>query len=250
MNFLKPTLVALALVSVWGCQEKAAEATPVSIETEQQKQSYSLGASVGSYLKANLEKQAELGVPLDDAYIVSGLQDSLADKAQMTEEEIRAVLIAMEETLKINQQVKIETEAVDSLAKGAAFLAENAKKDGVTVTESGLQYVVLTAGEGDKPKATDTVKVHYKGTLTNGDVFDSSYERGEPATFPLNRVIAGWTEGVQLMSPGAKFKFTIPADIAYGPNGNPPTIPGNAVLEFEVELLEIQKAEEPVTVGE
>ena len=250
MNFLKPTLVALALVSVVGCQESTAEAKPVALETEQQKQSYSLGASIGSYLKGNLEKQAELDVPLDQSYIVAGLKDSLAGKALMTEEEIKDVLVAMETTLKANSQAKIETESSASLAEGEAFLAENAKKDGVIVTESGLQYVVITEGEGEKPVATDTVKVHYKGTFLNGDTFDSSYDRNEPAVFPLNRVISGWTEGVQLMSPGANYKFTIPSDLAYGSNGSPPRIPGHSVLEFEIELIEVQKPDAPVTVGE
>ena len=113
------------------------------------------------------------------------------------------------------------------------------------VTESGIQYEVLTAGEGDKPLAVDTVKVHYTGTFLNGEPFDSSYNgKGEPVVFSLNRVIKGWTEAVQLMSVGAKYKFTIPADLAYGTNGKPPSIPGNSVLEFEIELLEIQKAGE------
>lgn len=250
MNFLKPTLVALALVSVMGCQESTAESKPVVLESEQQKQSYSLGASIGAYLKGNLEQQAELNVPLEQSYIVAGLQDSLAGKALMTQEEIKAVLVAMETTLKVNRQAKIESESSASLAEGEAFLAENAKKDGVIVTESGLQYVVITEGEGDKPVATDTVKVHYKGTFLNGDTFDSSYDRNEPAVFPLNRVIAGWTEGVQLMSPGANYKFTIPSDLAYGSNGSPPRIPGHSVLEFEIELIEVQKPDAPVTVGE
>ncbi len=112
-----------------------------------------------------------------------------------------------------------------ALAEGEKFLADNAKVEGVQVTESGIQYQVLTAAEGDKPAATDTVTVHYKGTFLNGETFDSSYDRGQPAVFPLNRVIPGWTEGVQLMSVGSKYKFTIPSDLAYGPNGNPPRIP-------------------------
>ena len=108
---------------------------------------------------------------------------------------------------------------------------------------------MITAADGDKPLATDTVKVHYVGSLINGEQFDSSIERGQPAVFPLNRVISGWTEGVQLMSVGAKYKFAIPADLAYGPNGKPPTIPGNAVLQFEIELLEIQKSEPVAQLG-
>ncbi|HBY85112.1 MAG TPA: peptidylprolyl isomerase, partial [Colwellia sp.] len=150
----------------------------------------------------------------------------------------------LDTSMKEKQQAAAVAASEASLADGAKFLADNAKKEGVQVTESGIQYVVLTPGEGDKPLATDTVKVHYKGTFLNGETFDSSYERNEPAVFPLNRVIKGWTEGVQLMPLGAKYKFTIPSDLAYGPNGNPPRIPGNSVLEFEIELLEIQKAEE------
>ena len=121
---------------------------------------------------------------------------------------------------------------------------ENAKKEGVTVTESGLQYEVLSEGDGEKPVATDVVKVHYKGTLLDGTEFDSSYARNEPTTFPLNRVIAGWTEGLQLMSVGSKYKFTIPSELAYG-DRDLGKIPANSTLVFEVELLEIQNEEAP-----
>lgn len=164
-------------------------------------------------------------------------------------EEIKALMMSLDETMKAKQQELALKESEASLAEGQKFLEENAKKEGVKVTESGIQYVVLTEAEGDKPAATDTVKVHYKGTFLNGETFDSSYDRGEPAVFPLNRVISGWTEGVQLMSVGSKYKFTIPSDLAYGPNGNPPRIPGNSVLEFEIELLEIQKSEPAPQVG-
>ena len=252
MNFLKPTLVAVALVSVFGCQEaaKKEEAAPLTLESDQQKQSYSLGSSIGTYMKGNLEKQAELGLPLDSAYIISGFTDSLADKSLMTDDEVRTILMAMEATLKEKQQALNEEKTQAALAEGEKFLADNAKVEGVQVTDSGIQYQVLTAAEGDKPAATDTVTVHYKGTFLNGEIFDSSYKRGQPAVFPLNRVIPGWTEGVQLMSVGSKYKFTIPSDLAYGPNGNPPRIPGNSVLQFEIELLEIQKAAEPAKVGD
>ena len=125
--------------------------------------------------------------------------------------------------------------------EGERYLAENAQKEGVTVLPSGLQYVVLTEGTGAKPKATDRVKCHYEGRLTDGTVFDSSYRRGEPAVFPLNGVFAGWTEGVQLMGEGAKFRFFIPYQLAYGERGAGQSIPPYAALVFDVELIEVVK---------
>jgi len=251
MKLFKPTLIAVALLAVAGCQEgaKTEEAKAPVLDTEIQKQAYGLGASIGSYMQRNLDEHDKLGLALDKELIVRGFIDSINDKAVIEKEEIQALLTNLEKTMKAKQQEMSVKEAKESAALGQKFLEENAKKDGVKVTESGIQYLVLTEGAGDKPVATDTVKVHYKGTFLNGDTFDSSYERGEPAVFPLNRVIRGWTEGVQLMSVGSKFKFTIPSDLAYGPNGNPPRIPGNSVLEFEIELLEIQKAESAPQVG-
>jgi FKBP-type peptidyl-prolyl cis-trans isomerase len=128
----------------------------------------------------------------------------------------------------------------ENKAAGAAFLAENAKKANVVTTASGLQYEVLTAGTGASPSATDNVTVHYKGTTIDGAEFDSSYSRGEPATFPLNRVIAGWTEGVQLMKEGAKYRFYIPSELAYGAQGAGRAIGPNATLIFDVELIKVQ----------
>jgi FKBP-type peptidyl-prolyl cis-trans isomerase len=123
---------------------------------------------------------------------------------------------------------------------GKEFLEANGKKEGVTTTASGLQYKVIKAGSGANPKATDTVKVHYKGTFLDGKTFDSSYDRGEPISFPLNRVIAGWTEGVQLMPVGSTYEFYIPSNLAYGERGAPGAIPPNSTLIFVVELLDIQ----------
>ena len=130
-------------------------------------------------------------------------------------------------------------EAAKGKKAGATFLAENAQKQGVTETKSGLQYQVLSPGKGAKPGPRSEVTVHYKGTLTDGTQFDSSYDRGEPATFALGRVIAGWTEGLQLMGVGAKFRFFIPPDLGYGERGAPPEIPPHSVLIFDVELLKV-----------
>ena len=250
MKFFKPTLVAVALLAVAGCQEGAkAEKAPV-LESEVQKQAYSLGASIGMYMQRNLDQQSKLGLTLDQELIVTGFIDSINNKSIMDKEEIQTILTKLDEEMQTKQQEMNAKETADSLAQGQKFLDDNAKKEGVMVTESGIQYVVLRESEGDKPVATDTVKVHYKGTFLNGETFDSSYDRDEPAVFPLNRVIRGWTEGVQLMTVGSKYKFTIPSDLAYGPKGNPPRIPGNSVLEFEIELLEIKKSEPAPQVGE
>ncbi len=221
MKLFKPTLVAMALVSVIGCQQEAKqeEKAPV-LDTEVQKQAYGLGASIGMFTERNLSKQEEMGLTLDQALILRGFKDSLAGKSVIEKEEIQALMMNLEQTMKAKQQELASKAAEASLAEGQKYLEENAKKEGVQVTESGIQYLVLTEGEGEKPAATDTVKVHYRGTFLNGEEFDSSYSRNQPAVFPLNRVIAGWTEGVQLMSVGSKYKFTIPSDLAYGPNGN------------------------------
>ncbi len=132
-------------------------------------------------------------------------------------------------------------EAAANKAKGKAFLAENGAREGVETTSSGLQYEILEAGSGPKPSATDTVSVHYRGTLIDGTQFDSSYERGPPATFPLNRVIAGWTEGLQLMPVGSTWNLYLRSDLAYGERGSPPTIGPGATLIFEVKLLGIEE---------
>ncbi len=251
MKFLKPTLVAVALVAAFGCQQevKKEETKAPVVETEAQKQAYGLGASIGMYMERNLEEQEKMGLALEKDLIIRGFVDSVNGKSVIAKEEIQTILSGLDATMKAKQQEKAKKDSEASLAEGQKFLDENAKKEGVQVTESGIQYLVINEGEGAKPKATDTVKVHYKGTFLNGEEFDSSYKRNEPATFPLNGVIAGWTEGVQLMSVGAKYKFTIPSDLAYGPMGNR-GIPGNSVLEFEIELLEIQAAKEPVKVGD
>ena len=191
------------------------------------KLSYALGLVIGHNLK-------EMGVDnLNGADFAQAVADVLAGNATtMTNVEAQQIVATyMQE--KEAEKGKAAREA------GEKFLAENAKKEGVTVTASGLQYIVLTEGTGRKPSATDNVKCHYEGRLTDGTVFDSSYRRGEPAVFPLNGVIAGWTEGVQLMGEGAKFRFFIPYNLAYGERGAGGSIPPYAALVFDVELIEV-----------
>ena len=192
------------------------------------KVSYALGLSLGQNMASSGVKTIEF----DD--LVAGM------KAIMNKEK---PAISFDEAQEVLNTFFAELEAqVAGKAKeeGEAFLAENAKREGVIVTPSGLQYEVLTAAEGKKPKATDKVKVHYEGTLIDGTVFDSSYRRGEAISFGLNQVIQGWTEGVQLMSVGAKYKFFIPYNLAYGERGAGAQIPPYAALIFTVELLGIE----------
>lgn len=191
------------------------------------KLSYALGLVIGHNLK-------EMGVDnLNGADFAQAVADVLAGKATaMTNAEAQ-------QTVATYMQEKEAEKGKAAREAGEKFLAENAKKEGVVVLPSGLQYVVLTEGSGRKPSATDNVKCHYEGRLTDGTVFDSSYRRGEPAVFPLNGVIAGWTEGVQLMGEGAKFRFFIPYNLAYGERGAGGSIPPYAALVFDVELIEV-----------
>jgi FKBP-type peptidyl-prolyl cis-trans isomerase len=202
----------------------------VKLDSDEKKASYAIGQQIGKGMKAQ-------GLVVDASTIAAGISDVLADKpAQLTEPEMQEAIQKMREGL-MNKQKK---DGDDNLSKGKTYLDENKKKAGVKVTPSGLQYEVVTEGKGNSPKATDTVKVHYKGTLIDGTEFDSSYKRNEPAEFPVNGVIKGWTEALQMMKPGAKWKLTIPAELAYGEAGRP-SIPANSVLVFEVELLEVKK---------
>lgn len=249
---MKKALMAVFVSSVLGlagCQQQSSEpaenteAKAPALETEAQKQAYALGAGMGTYAARNLEMRQEYGIEFDKALLIKGFNDGLEGKAELTMEEMQNLTRVAETQLREKQQAKSDEAAQANKQQGVDYLAENAKKEGVIVTESGLQYEVLTEGEGAKPKATDTVKVHYKGTLLDGTEFDSSYSRGEPAVFPLNRVISGWTEGVQLMNTGSKYRFHIPSELAYGERATGSITP-NSTLIFEVELLEVVSAEE------
>ncbi|UCX05807.1 FKBP-type peptidyl-prolyl cis-trans isomerase [Shewanella glacialimarina] len=240
-SIYKLSLVALAVVGLTACNQEEAVAKKVELTTEAQKEAYSVGASIGKYMSGHIKEQEELGFAVDRTLIIQGFSDGLVDTTDLTEEEMQTVLQGLDQKLNDKRLEQAETLAAKAIEEGQKFLSDNKAKEGVVTTESGLQYEVLTAGEGDKPAAEDTVEVHYRGTLTDGTEFDSSYTRGEPAKFPLNRVIPGWTEGVQLMSVGAKYKFVIPAELAYG-DRDTGTIPANSTLVFEVELISIEKA--------
>ena len=213
------------------------------LKTLKQKVSYGIGLNIGRNMK-------DQGVEVETQLLIKGLQDALSGaKPQLTDAELQAAMSAFQRDLerkramqRIEKDPKLKAAAEKNLQEGKAFLAKNAKVKGVKTTASGLQYQVLKAGKGPSPKATDRVTTHYHGTLIDGTVFDSSVDRKQPATFGVNRVIAGWTEALQLMKVGSKWKLFIPSDLAYGltPRPGGPIGP-NAVLVFEVELLSIDK---------
>lgn len=196
------------------------------------------------YNYGNQFKQDEVDVNIDE--LLKGLKDGLAGKkSAIPQEQSQEVVQAFQRMMIAKQQEKQKQQAAEAVklgeknaVEGKAFLEDNKKKEGVQTTASGLEYKVVKEGEGEKPKATDQVTVHYKGTFLDGTEFDSSYKRKEPATFPLNGVIKGWTEGVQLMKVGAKYQFWIPENLAYGKDGRP-GIPPNTTLYFEIELISI-----------
>lgn len=235
-RFLKNLLpLALgALLALAGCNKQAsadgAASAPVAIKSDDQKVSYGIGYNMGSSLAR------DNALRIDQAALAAGIADALAKaKTRVPEAEIEAAFTALRQRIATEQAAAGEKQ----LAAGKAYLEKNKAKPGVKVTASGLQYEVLKSGSGPKPKETNTVKVHYHGTLIDGTVFDSSVERKEPIEFPVTQVIQGWVEALQMMSVGDKWKLTIPSEIAYGPSGKG-DIPPNSVLIFEVELLEIK----------
>jgi FKBP-type peptidyl-prolyl cis-trans isomerase len=198
-----------------------------TIINEKDKLSYGLGMMISEQV---LKQYGEI----DYQILLEGM------KAQAEGKETRMTIEEAGAALNESQQKMSEAKFGDTKANGAAYLAENGKKEGVTTTDSGLQYNVITEGDGAKPAATDTVTVHYRGTLLDGTEFDSSYSRNQPASFGLNQVIPGWTEGVQLMNIGSKYKFVVPYELAYGERGAGQSIGPFETLIFEVELLEIK----------
>jgi FKBP-type peptidyl-prolyl cis-trans isomerase FklB len=212
---------------------KSGTSIPLSLKTDKDKFSYALGMNLGS----SLHKQS---VPVDPVILERGLKDALAGKTQMTDEEARAAIMAVQTEMRKKMEDGRQAAGGINKKEGDAFLADNKTKEGVTTLPSGLQYKILNAGTGPKPTATDSVVCNYRGTLIDGKEFDSSYKRGQPTTFPVNGVIKGWTEALQLMPVGSKWQLFVPADLAYGDRGAGAEIGPGAPLIFEVELLSIQ----------
>jgi FKBP-type peptidyl-prolyl cis-trans isomerase FklB len=221
--FITACLVAPALLA----QDAAA------LKTENDKVSYVLGLNLGNDMKRRAIND------LNYDLLIKGIRDAYSDGQKLlTDAEAEKVWSTFQQNMKANSMKAGE----DNKKKGEEFLAQNKTKEGVVTLPSGLQYKILKKGTGPKPKLTDTVTTHYRGTLINGSEFDSSYKRKEPATFPVNGVIKGWTEALQLMETGSKWQLWIPSELAYGPNGAAGVIGPNETLIFEVELLSIQSA--------
>lgn len=246
-------VVAASLLALSACKDDKApantapaEAKPAAaaageLATQEQKVSYILGMNIGSQFKAN-------EVPLDQASFLAGMKSAIdGSEPKLSQEQIQQTMKAFQEEMmkkqaeaEQKQQAELEAAAAKNKQEGEKFLADNKARAGVVTTASGLQYEVLSEGKGPKPKETDTVTVHYRGTLIDGSEFDSSYSRNEPATFAVNAVIPGWVEALQLMPEGSKWKLYIPSDLAYGPGGTGGKIGPNATLVFEVELQKVE----------
>ena len=237
-KLMRFSALAVTALLMAGCQDSGKSITKTDLKTDDQKAAYAIGASIGKFASQTLKQQDELGVKLDREMVKDGLLAALDGKEVLTEEEMGTALKAHEQRMSTIVQEKAKEKHEETVKTGAKYLEDNAKKDGVKVTDSGLQYEVIKQGTGPKPTAADTVTVHYTGKLTDGTVFDSSKDRGQPATFPLANVIKGWTEGVALMPVGSEYRLTIPANLAYG-DQEVGSIPASSVLVFDVELLGI-----------
>lgn len=226
-NRTKLAVAAVAILAITSCEKKA------DLKSDKGQASYAIGQQIGKNLKAQ-------NIDIDPATLAVAMKDAMAGKSDMKDDEIQKAMMKLQE----NAMKKQQEAAEDNKKKSAEFLEKNKTAEGVKVTASGLQYKVEKEGDGPMPKKEDTVKCHYTGTLINGEKFDSSVDRGQPAEFPVAGVIPGWTEALQMMKVGSKYKLFIPAELAYGASGRP-GIPANSALIFEVELLEIVKGSAP-----
>lgn len=216
-----------------GCKGNAQD--KVKLETQVDKVSYSIGMDIGRSFKMQ-------SLDINSAALIQGIKDGIGgEQALLTDAEMRETMEKFQEEMMSKMAAADQPKADQNQKDGDAFLAENSKRPGIVTLPSGLQYEVLKEGTGASPTASDLVTVHYRGTLIDGKEFDSSYKRGETATFPVNGVIAGWTEALQLMKEGAKWKLFIPPNLAYGARGAGPDIGPNATLIFEVELINVKK---------
>jgi len=228
---MKRALVAMTFLTLIIGLCMAGEATEIRDENDR------IGYSIGYQIGGDFKRQ---GVDLKSDLVVQGMRDAVQGaKPLLTPEEMNRTLVELKRKVTAAQQEERKMAAEKSRAGGEAFLAENARKEGVVTLPSGLQYKILKDGAGASPQATDNVTVHYRGTLIDGTEFDSSHKRNQPATFRVNGVIRGWTEALQMMKPGAKWQLFIPAKLAYGERGAGSTIPPNSTLIFEVELLKV-----------
>jgi len=226
--------LALAMCAALALSGAAFAADAPELKSDKEKISYSIGMDIGG----NLKRQS---VEVDPDILAKGLKDSYGGgKTILTEEEARKSITDFQKTLMAKQAETMHKLAEKNKADGAKFLSENAGKEGVKTLPSGLQYREIAPGTGKSPKSTDTVTTHYKGTLIDGTEFDSSYKRGQPATFQVSGVIPGWTEALQLMKEGAKWQLFVPSKLAYGERGAGQAIGPNATLVFEVELLSVK----------
>ena len=199
---------------------------------DMEKFAYAVGINMGEYVE-------QMAVKLDSKMIAAGLSDYLAGNSKLNPDEYREAMQKLQELMKAAGEKELAAVSEANRAAEEKFMAENAKAEGVKVTDSGLQYLVIQEGNGPKPSINSKVRVHYRGSLLDGTVFDSSIDRGEPLEFMLTQVIAGWTEGLQLMSVGSKYRLFIPARLGYGTRGAGQAIPPNAALVFDVELIAI-----------
>lgn len=224
---------AIMMVGLTGCQNTSEK--QVKLETQTDKVSYSIGLNIGQNMKRD-------SIKINADALLRGILDASLDSAGrlMTEAQMQETMTAFQQEMQKKQQESARVAGEKNRAEGDAYLANNAKKPGVVTLPSGLQYRIITQGTGKKPSATSTVSTHYVGRLINGTEFDSSVKRGQPATFPCNGVIKGWTEALLMMPVGSKWELAIPPALAYGEAGAGGVIPPNAVLVFEVELLSIQ----------
>ena len=226
--------LAMAMCAAVALSGAAFAADAPELKSDKEKISYSIGMDIGGNLKRG-------SVEVDPDVLAKGLKDSYGGgKTLLTEDEARKTIADFQQALRAKQAETMKNLAEKNKVDGEKFLAENAKKEGVKTLQSGLQYKEITRGTGKSPKTTDTVTTHYKGTLIDGTEFDSSYKRGEPASFPVSGVIAGWTEALQLMKEGAKWQLFVPSNLAYGERGAGRDIGPNATLIFEVELISVK----------